>query len=185
MTDLAPGGNLRSLRWADYGPMGSQSRQPASEEPTADTEAALTAALAGDRRAGDEVLAALKASGGRTKLLDQVAVAAAQGPTVALELLLAAIDDLGIIRGAVRQLVLDQQAVEDVTQDTLIVVAEKIGTFRGEARFSTWLHQIARFKAIAQREGIPLDTAKTRVAHGRALIAGRLASGAGEMEVPD
>ena len=167
---------------------------------------------------------------------------------MALELLLAAIDDLGIIRGAVRQLVLDQQAVEDVTQDTLIVVAEKIGTFRGEARFSTWLHQIARFKAIdhlrrqretttlddtaaipsdavrlssmissrtvlrelidqlpehyrvaivlrdveslpydeiARREGIPLNTAKTRVARGRALIAGQACfRRPGEMEVP-
>ena len=33
------------------------------------------------------------------------------------------------------------------------------------------------YDEIARREGIPLNTAKTRVARGRALIAGRLASG--------
>ncbi len=34
------------------------------------------------------------------------------------------------------------------------------------------------YDEIARRAGIPLNTAKTRVARGRALIAGRLASGA-------
>ncbi len=38
---------------------------------------------------------------------------------------------------------------EEVEQDVLVVVAETIGSFRGEARFTTWLHQVARFKAIA------------------------------------
>jgi RNA polymerase sigma-70 factor, ECF subfamily len=238
---ISDSGDLGRPRWADYVPMGDRSGSPASDDHATVTAAALAAALDGDRRAGDEVLAALSATRGRGPLLDHVASAAAHGSTVDLELLLAAIDELGIIRGAVRQLVLDPQSVEDVTQDTLIVVAEKIGTFRGDARFSTWLHQIARFKAIdhlrrqrdttslddsatvpsdavrlssmianrtvlrelidqlpehyreavvlrdieslpydeiAQRVGIPLGTAKTRVARGRALIAGRLASGA-------
>lgn len=185
-------------------------------------------------------MATLRASAGRDELLDEIATAAARSP-VALELLLAAIDELGVARAAIRQLLLDPQAVDDVAQDVLIAVAEKVDTFRGDARFTTWLHQVAKFKAIdhlrrqrdavslddattappsdavrmssmianratirtavdelpehyrvavvlrdierlsydevAERAGIPLNTAKSRVARGRALLAGKLAAG--------
>jgi RNA polymerase sigma-70 factor (ECF subfamily) len=49
----------------------------------------------------------------------------------------------------VRALVVNRADVEDVLQDVLVAVAETIGGFRGEARFRTWLNQVARFKAIA------------------------------------
>jgi len=197
----------------------------------------LESALRGDHRAGDAVMAALRAGDQSDGLLDGIAVAAAHGSDVALDLLLAAIDELGLARSAIRRLVLDPYAVDDITQDVLIVVAEKIGTFRGESRFTTWLYRVARFKAIdhlrrsrdtvglddseqepsdamrmsslianralirtaldalpehyreavllrdveglpyeevATRAGIPLNTAKTRVARGRALVAAKI-----------
>lgn len=183
-------------------------------------------------------MAALRANDQSDGLLDEVAAAAAQGSEAALDLLLAAIDELGLARGAIRRLVLTPHAVDDISQDVLIVVAEKIGTFRSESRFTTWLYRVARFKAIdhlrrsrdtvglddateqepsdavrmsslianralirtavdtlpehyreavvlrdvdglpyeevATRAGIPLNTAKTRVARGRALVAAKI-----------
>lgn len=215
-------------------------RMPAMSDHAGGEAADLEAALRGDRRAGDAVMTALRAGDRHDRLLDDIAVAAAGGSDIALELLLAAIDELGLARSAIRRLVLAPHAVDDITQDVLIVVAEKIGTFRGEARFSTWLYRVARFKAIdhlrrsretvglddteqepsdamrmsslianravirtavdelpehyrnvvvlrdiegltydevARRADIPLNTAKTRVARGRALVAAKIVAG--------
>lgn len=169
--------------------------------------------------------------------LDPLASAAADGSEPALELLLWAIDDLRLGRSALRRLLVDEHEVDEVAQDVLVAVAETVHGFRGDARFTTWLHQVARFKAIAflrrkrdtveladgagggdagrissliatrtsigevlrslpaeyrepvllrdvehlpydqiaQRLDLNLNTAKSRVARGRALVAGRLA----------
>jgi RNA polymerase sigma factor (sigma-70 family) len=203
----------------------------------------LDVACAGDRRAREAVLALLREPDRRDQALDEIARRAAAGSDHALELLLAAIDEHGLARSAIRRLVLDPPTVDDINQDVLIVVAEKIGTFRGESRFTTWLYRVARFKSIdhlrrqresvsladdgsqfptdairmsslianrttirhavdelpdhyrdavvlrdieglpyeqvAERSGIPLNTAKTRVARGRALVAAKLTSDAG------
>ena len=200
----------------------------------------LDAALGGDRRARDAVSARLRDPDRRDGTLDAVARAAAAGSDLALEMLLAAIDDSGIARSAIRKLVLEPSTIDDIHQDVLIAVAEKIATFRGESRFTTWLYRVARFKAIdhlrrrrdnvalvdddstfptdairlssliatraairgavdelpehyrdavvlrdieclpyeeiAARAGIPLNTAKTRVARGRALVAAKITS---------
>jgi RNA polymerase sigma-70 factor (ECF subfamily) len=204
--------------------------------------AVLDAAIGGDRRAGDAVAAAIAAVGRDSTLLDDLAVAAAGGSAPALDLLLGAVEELGLARSAIRRIVLEPAAVDDVVQDVAISLAERIGTFRGEARFTTWLYQVCRFKSIdhlrrqrdqvsldddtsvevpgsdaarissmiatrtvlraaidelpdhyrgplvlrdierlhydeiAQRAGIPLNTAKTRVARARALLAGKLAT---------
>lgn len=37
----------------------------------------------------------------------------------------------------------DPRDAEDVTQDVLLVVIRKVGTFKGEAAFSSWLYRIA------------------------------------------
>ena len=58
-------------------------------------------------------------------------------------------------------LLVDQTAIDDVAQDTLVAVASSIGSFRGESSFSTWLHRIARNRAVdhlrRQRSTVPLD----------------------------
>jgi RNA polymerase sigma-70 factor (ECF subfamily) len=170
----------------------------------------------------------------RAELLDAVAAEAARGSRDAVELLVWAIDELALARPAIHGVLIDEADVDDVAQDVLVAVAETIGRFRGDARFTTWLHKVARFKAIdhlrrkrdhatideapgdaqrissllasratlqdalsalpehyrsavvlrdvqqrpytevAARLGINLNTAKSRVARGRALLAGML-----------
>ena len=110
----------------------------------------LQAALAaGDRRAArSEVVRAGDDRDRRDDLLDVVAAAAAAGDGVALEVLVEVVDELGLARRAVHQVLVDEQAVADVAQDTLIAVATSIGGFRGASRFTTWLHAIARRRAV-------------------------------------
>jgi RNA polymerase sigma-70 factor, ECF subfamily len=174
-------------------------------------------------------------------LLDPLAREAAGGAPEAVEVLVWAVDELGLARPAIRNLLVDEADVEEVTQDVLVAVAETIGGFRGDARFTTWLHQVARFKAIAflrrrretaalpgdeavgdaqrissmiatrasidevlrqlpdeyrqpvllrdvqqlpydqlaERLALNINTAKSRVARGRALVAARLGTGHG------
>lgn len=96
-----------------------------------------------------QVLAAAGGGEQRAELLDPVAARAAQGDLDALEDLLWAVDALRLARPAVRRLVVDEADAEEVEQDVLVAVAETISGFRGDARFTTWLHQVARNKAIA------------------------------------
>src|ERR1700740_1366787 len=41
---------------------------------------------------------------------------------------------------------------EDVTQDVLLQVVRKLGTFRGESEFSTWLYRVTVHQALAYRD---------------------------------
>lgn len=80
--------------------------------------------------------------------LDVLARHAAQGSPMGLELLVEAVDRFGAARRAVRRFLVDDGAVDDVTQDTLITVARSIGSFRGESKFTTWLHRVARNRSV-------------------------------------
>lgn len=96
---------------------------------------------------------ALRAAAGdrarRGELLDRLAADAAAGDRDALETLVWAVDDLGLCRSVIRRLVIDESDVDDVAQDLLVAVAETVGSYRGDAPFTAWLTQVARFKAIA------------------------------------
>jgi RNA polymerase sigma-70 factor (ECF subfamily) len=83
------------------------------------------------------------------EVLDPLALEAGSGSREALETVLWAIDELGLVRGVIRRLVIDEADVDDVGQDVLVAVAETIDSYRGEAPFTAWLSQVARFKAIA------------------------------------
>jgi RNA polymerase sigma-70 factor (ECF subfamily) len=100
--------------------------------------------MAPARRSLDEV----GDKAGRDAALDILARHAAGGSPMAVELLIEAIDRWGVARSAVRRVILDEAAVDDVTQDTLITVAQSVGSFRGDAKFTTWLHQLARNRAV-------------------------------------
>lgn len=91
--------------------------------------------------------------------LDELAAAASGGDVAALDALLRAVDDLGLARRAVRTVLVVEPDVDDVVQDVLIAVAEGIAGFRGDARFTTWLHGIARHKAIAHLRRRRVDEA--------------------------
>lgn len=46
----------------------------------------------------------------------------------------------------------DRARAEDLTQDVFVRCWEKLGTFRGDAQFSTWLHRLAVNVVLNDRE---------------------------------
>lgn len=100
---------------------------------------ALQAALSGS--AGD--------SDAQAELLDPLACLAGAGNRNGLDALIWAVDSQRLAHRAISRLVLDEADADDVAQEVLIAVAEHIGSYRGDARFTTWLHGVARNKAIA------------------------------------
>ncbi|MBU2698181.1 MULTISPECIES: RNA polymerase sigma factor [Pimelobacter] len=73
--------------------------------------------------------------------LDELALRAAGGDAAALEDLLSAIQPR--VRRICGRMLLHPQDAEEATQDALLLVATKIGTFAGRSRFTTWLHAVA------------------------------------------
>jgi RNA polymerase sigma-70 factor (ECF subfamily) len=88
---------------------------------------------------------------------------------------------LDLARPAIRRVLVGEADVDDVAQDVLVAVAETIGGYRGDARFTTWLHQVARFKAIAllrrrrPTEALPEDERLGDAARISSVIASRAA----------
>jgi RNA polymerase sigma-70 factor, ECF subfamily len=60
----------------------------------------------------------------------------------------------GTIRRWVGVLIADADDVDDVTQEVLIRVALRLGTFARRARFTTWLYQVTRHTALSLRRRI-------------------------------
>lgn len=93
-------------------------------------------------------------------LLDELAGTAAAGDLAALDALLRTLDERRLVRTAVRRTIVAEADLDDVVQDVMVAVAEGIGGFRGEARFTTWMGGIARHKALAhlrrRRDEAPL-----------------------------
>src|SRR5207237_9871134 len=66
------------------------------------------------------------------------------------------------VRGLLRQLVrADVELADDLAQETFIRAYKNIGSFRGEAKFSTWLYRIAynvfRENARKRKELVGID----------------------------
>lgn len=124
-----------------------------------------------------QLTAAANDSDERSELLDPVAMAAADGDLSAVEDLIWAIDELRLVRRTVRRLVVSEADAEEVEQDVLVAVAESLAGFRGGSRFTTWLHQIARHKAIAhlrrRRRSDPLPEELGDAARISSIIATR------------
>ncbi len=81
--------------------------------------------------------------------LDDLALAASAGNSAALDQLLFEIDARRLAEPAIRRVLISADDVDDVVQDVLLSVAQSIGQFEGRSRFTTWLHTIARNKAVA------------------------------------
>src|SRR4030081_680845 len=45
---------------------------------------------------------------------------------------------------------------DEVTQDIFVRTWQKLGQFRGESAFSTWLHRLAVHRVIARRRSVSL-----------------------------
>jgi len=68
----------------------------------------------------------------------------------------------GVAYAVVRSILGDRDEVDDVMQVVYLKAYQGLGSFRGEARFSTWLYQIARREAIdvigrRRRETLDID----------------------------
>jgi len=118
------------------------------------------AVAAGDGLAARRIVGDLVAAARGEAVVERLAALAAAGSALAVELLVEVVDELGLARRVVRRFLLDEAAVDDVTQDTLITAAASIGSFRGDAKFTTWLYQVARNRAVdhlrRQRATVPL-----------------------------
>lgn len=101
----------------------------------ADGDGSAARAALADLDRGDEVLAAL-------------AMAARAGSPLAVELLIETLDEIGVVRAFAGAALLDRSAVDDVSQDALISIAESIHTFSGEVKVTTWVHRIVRNRVV-------------------------------------
>ncbi|MFV0427228.1 MAG: RNA polymerase sigma factor, partial [Beutenbergiaceae bacterium] len=79
---------------------------------------------------------------------------------LAVELLVEELDGSGTVRRFVGRSLIDQNAIDDVCQDTLISVARSLPSFAGAAKVSTWVHKIAQRRVTdhlrRQRATVPL-----------------------------
>jgi RNA polymerase sigma-70 factor, ECF subfamily len=91
-------------------------------------------------------------------LLDQYAQQAAAGSRDALDNLLQLVDELRLATVTIRKFIINDELVDEASQDTLIAVAESIHKFRSEARFTTWLYAIARNVAIGHLRRLNPET---------------------------
>jgi RNA polymerase sigma-70 factor (ECF subfamily) len=100
------------------------------------------------------------------------AALAASGDAHAFERLYRA--HVGRVLSLVRRMLNDEDA-DEVTQDVFVRAWQKLGTYRGEAAFGTWLHRLAvnvilgRRQVLGQRRDrfYPDDTALATVSAGR------------------
>ncbi len=60
------------------------------------------------------------------------------------------------IHSLVRRMV-DSNQADDITQDVFVRCWEKLGTFRGEAAFGTWLHRLAVNVILGRRQTIGIE----------------------------
>ncbi len=159
---------------------------------TATTRELVEAVVGGESGAPQrlaEALAAAATSAERSALLDPLA-AAAVGSGRALEVLLRVVHGEHLAMAAIHRLVVDRHDAEDVEQDVLVNVARSIGSFRSDARFTTWLHTVARNTAVdflrRRRETLSLDEAAPLTAAARmsSVIATRAVVRAAVADLP-
>ncbi len=93
--------------------------------------------------------------------IDRLVDAARSGDHAAFHVLIVAV--LGDLRLVLCGFALSPEITEELTQDTLITVWQKLGSYRSEGTFQPWLHAIARNKAREllrrQRRNISLTQA--------------------------
>jgi len=83
----------------------------------------------------------------RAELLDALATAAAGGDNNAAADLAWAVLRFRLARGAIRQYLISDADVDAAEQATLVAVAFRIQSWKGESRFTTWLYQVAKNEA--------------------------------------
>ncbi|HSG07959.1 MAG TPA: sigma-70 family RNA polymerase sigma factor [Longimicrobiales bacterium] len=72
---------------------------------------------------------------------------------------------VGRVHALARRMVGDDVA-EDLTQEVFIRAWQKLGSFRGEAQFGTWLHRLAVNHLLSRRETLRRREARTAPGDG-------------------
>lgn len=79
----------------------------------------------------------------------------------ATELLVEVLDATGTVRRFAAGALLDQTAVDDVSQDALISIADSVDSYDGRSKVTTWVHTIVRRRVVdhlrRQRSTVPLE----------------------------
>lgn len=75
---------------------------------------------------------------------------------------------------ALARRMVDEEAADDLTQEVFIRAWEKLGTFRGDAKFGTWLHRLAVNHILSRRAS--LRKRQGRIAGGEGILSRLTAS---------
>ncbi len=114
----------------------------------------------------------------RDRVFDLLVAAAHAGSDLARQAIVETVDRTGLARAAAARFLIDDDGIEEVAQEVLLGISSSLSAFGGEARFTTWVHSIARHRAIdhlrRRREALPLDDRTPGpVERISSLIAGR------------
>lgn len=128
----------------------------AAAEDIAELQRALST---GDTASARRAATQLRESGDDDDALALLAHYAA-GSAPVTELLVEALDASGVVHRFAADALLDKSAVDDVSQDALISIAESIGSYGGRGKVTTWVHSIVRRRVVdhlrRQRDNAPL-----------------------------
>ncbi len=89
----------------------------------------------------------LAPEGERSDLLDELATQVVAGGEGAAAALAWAVRHFQLARPALRAYLISDADVDAAEQATLVAVAFRMGSFRGDAKFTTWLHRVATNEA--------------------------------------
>lgn len=132
---------------------------------TLDIVADLATALGANEASMARVAARTCPPERRDDLLFLLAIRAGAGSPLATELLIEELDESGVVRRFVHSALLDESAIDDVCQDSLISIASSVSGFNGQSKVTTWVNSIVRRRVIdhlrRQRATAPL----TEVTH--------------------
>lgn len=96
---------------------------------------------------------------------------------LAAETFLETLDATGVVRRFAGGALLDQSAVDDVSQEALISIAASLGSYTGQSKVTTWVHSIVRRRVVdhlrRQRSTAPLTEELSPAARMSSVIATR------------
>ncbi|WBL18806.1 RNA polymerase sigma factor [Citricoccus sp. NR2] len=97
---------------------------------------------------------------------------------LAAETFLETLDATGVVRRFAGGALLDQSAVDDVSQEALISIAASLGSYTGQSKVTTWVHSIVRRRVVdhlrRQRSTAPLTEELSPAARMSSVIATRV-----------
>ncbi|MGP9538076.1 RNA polymerase sigma factor [Brachybacterium sp. AOP43-C2-M15] len=121
--------------------------------------------------------------------LSRVAARAAAGDATALDELIEALDRSRTVHRMVGSMLLDQNAVDDVSQEVLISIMGSIGQYRGVGKVSSWVHPIVKRRVAdhlrKQRDSTTLDEAALPAQRISSMVASRAAIRTAVAQLPE